>query len=249
MVTPVPSRRSPGVKDLLDGFREAAAALPDSRPGRNKRYSVGEAAACAFAPFFLQDPSFLSFQRRMEDEEQRSNCQTLFDTEAIPTDNTIRNVLDGCPSDAFDPLFPLGLDTLRDNGALEPFLRLDKRILIALDGIEFHKSYSIHCDICSTRHTGSAKRRQFFHSMVAAAVVADGHSRALPLMPEFIQPQSDPAACDTALGDNRQKQDCERNAAKRWIGKHAATLAPLPPRLPRRRPVLLPPLLPAPLRQ
>ena len=160
----------------------------------------------------------------MEDEERRSNCQTLIGTGPIPTANTIRNLLDGCPSDAFDPLLPRCLDIHSERSAVEPFLRLDKRILIALDGVEFHKSYRIHCARCSIRYSGKAKKKQRIHSMVAAAVVADGHSRALPLMPEFVPPQSDPAA-DTAIGNARQKQDCEHNAAKRWIGKHAATLA------------------------
>jgi hypothetical protein len=41
--------------------------------------------------------------------------------------------------------------------------------------------------------------------MLAAMIVAPGHNMVLPLMPEFITPQ-----------DGAEKQDCERNAAKRW---------------------------------
>ena len=133
---------------LLDSFRQAASALPDPRTGSNTQYSVADAATCALAPFFFQDPSFLAFQRRMEEQEARSNCQSLFGIHKIPCDNTIRSRLDGCPSDAFNALFPLCLDTLAQNGALEPFLRLDGRLLVALDGIEFHKSYKIKCDSC-----------------------------------------------------------------------------------------------------
>ncbi len=40
----------------------------------------------------------------------------------------------------------------------------------------------------------------------------------MPLVPEFIAPQ-----------DGAEKQDCERNAAKRWRAKHAARLRPLRP--------------------
>ena len=210
---------------LLGSFRQAASALPDARRGFNKRYSVADAAGCAFAPFFMQDPSFLAFQRRMQEEEARSNCQSLFGIERIPTDNCIRSLLDGCPSDAFNALFPACLDTLAEHGALAPFLRLDNRLLIALDGIEFHKSYKIHCDCCSTRHVGKARTPQYFHSMVCPAVVADGHNRVIPLMPEFIGAHSDPAASDASLTGQRQKQDCERNAAKRWISQHVSNLA------------------------
>jgi hypothetical protein len=41
---------------------------------------------------------------------------------------------------------------------------------------------------------------------------------ALPLMPEFIAPQ-----------DGAEKQDCERNAAKRWLAAHAQRLMDLRP--------------------
>ena len=210
---------------LLSSFRAAASALPDPRPGSNKRYSLTDAASCALAPFFLQDPSFLAFQRRMQDEEARSNCQSLFGIERIPTDNCIRNLLDGGPADACNPLFPACLDTLAEHGALAPFQRLDQRLLIALDGIEFHNSYKIHCDRCCTRHVGQAKTPQYFHSLVCPAVVADGHNRVMPLMPAFIGPRSDPAAGDPDLSGQRQKQDCERHAAKRWISNHVSNLA------------------------
>ena len=105
---------------LLDGFSSAASALPDDRKGKNKRYTVTDAAASALAAFFFQDPSFRAFQQRMENQAQCSNCQTLFGIERIPTDNSIRNLLDGAPADAFDALFPLCLDILDDHGAFKP---------------------------------------------------------------------------------------------------------------------------------
>ncbi len=84
----------------------------------------------------------LAFQRRMQDQEARSNCQSLFGMRKIPCDNTIRSRLDGCPCDACNALFPH---------------RLDGRLFVALDGIEFHNSCKIKCDHCSTHHVGKAK--------------------------------------------------------------------------------------------
>ena len=54
--------------------------------------------------------------------------------------------------------------------------------------------------------------------MLSATVVAQGNAKVVPLIPEFIAPQ-----------DGAEKQDCERNAVKRWFGKHHARLAPLRP--------------------
>ena len=90
----------------------------------------------------------------MEHSAQCSNCQTLFDIQRIPIDNTIRNLLDGAPADTFDALFRNCLDILGAHGALEPFQRIGDRLLVAVDGIEFQKSYKIHCPHCSTRHDG-----------------------------------------------------------------------------------------------
>ena len=51
---------------------------------------------------------------------------------------------------------------------------------------------SIHCEQCSTRHVGRHKTKQFFHTMLSATVVADGHNRVLPLMPLFVQRTTPP---------------------------------------------------------
>ena len=217
------------LEGLLDAFRQTGAFLPDPRQGRNKRYSLADAASCAFSVFFLQAQSFLDFQRRMQQESSRSNCQTLFGVEDIPCDNQIRNLLDGIPPDALRDLFPLCLDTLRQQGALQPFERLGGRLLVALDGIQIHCSDSIRCSQCSTRHVGSGKTEQYFHTMLSASVVADGHSRVLPLMPAFVQPQQDPAAGRPELSEEARKQDCERNAAKRWLPHHIDELRPYRP--------------------
>ena len=229
-MAPVPNSHL--LDSLLDRFRQLTAALPDPRTGSNTRYAVSDAAACALATFFFQSPSFLDFQRRMHEQSARSNCHSLFGVEHIPSDGQIRNLLDGLDPALFAELFPLCLDTVRDHGGLDPFLRLDGRLLVALDGIQIHCSHSIHCQQCSTRHVGKHKTKQFFHTMLAATVVADGHNRVLPLMPLFVQPQHDPAADQPELDEQQRKQDCERNAAKRWLHAHMPQLRPY-------RPVLL----------
>ncbi len=220
------------LESLLDRFQQTAGTLPDPRKGSNKRYAVADAAACALATFFFQCPSFLDFQRRLFEQSARSNCHALFGVSKIPSDNHIRNLLDDLDPALFADLFPLCLDTLREQGGLDPFLRLGGRVCIALDGIQFQCSDTIHCEQCSTRHVGKHKTKQFFHTMLSASVVADGHNRVLPLMPLFVQPQHEPAAQCPELTEEQRKQDCERNAAKRWLPAYLPALRPY-------RPVLL----------
>jgi hypothetical protein len=49
----------------------------------------------------------------------------------------------------------------------------------------------------------------FYHSAITPVFVKPGQAQVLPLPPEFIVPQ-----------DGHEKQDCERNAAKRWLARY-----------------------------
>ncbi|HEY4175106.1 MAG TPA: hypothetical protein VGM42_18900 [Rhodopila sp.] len=163
-------------------------------------YTIADIGLSAFSLFFMVSPSFLAHQRGLSKGQGRSNCQTLFGISAIPSGNYIRQMLDGAPTAAFDPLF---IQTVGTSEVLTPFQRLDGRILIALDGTEHHGSRKIHCVWCSTRKRADGGT-EYFHAFLSASIVAPGHQHVLPLAPEFIAPQ-----------DGAEKQDCERNAARR----------------------------------
>src|SRR5271167_4586873 len=79
---------------LLVGLRAVCATFPDSRKGRSGNIAMADFGLAAFALFFMQSASFLSFQRILEKGQGRSNCQTLFGIAKIPSDNYIRDMLD-----------------------------------------------------------------------------------------------------------------------------------------------------------
>ena len=164
----------------------------------------------AFSLFFMQSESFLSHQRRLEQGHGTSNCQTLFGMKKIPTDNYIRLMLDPVSPEAFEPCFDQVIEQLRERDGLRAFQRLGDRTLVALDGTEYFCSQKLSCPQCLTRKRSNGKT-EHYHAMLAAMIVAPGHNMVLPLMPEFIAPQ-----------DGAEKQDCERNAAKRWLSAHGA---------------------------
>jgi len=99
----------------------------------------------------------------------------------------------------------------------QAFTRLGDHILLAWDGTEYFCSQKLGCPHCQTRKRSNGKT-DFYHSMLAATLVAPGHNMVVPLMPEFIAKQ-----------DGAEKQDCERNAAKRWLAAHAARVKQLRP--------------------
>ena len=201
---------------LLDGVRSACTAFPDQRRGEVK-YSMADIGLSAFSLFFMQSESFLAYQRELEAGRKTSNCRSLFGMMAIPTDNHIRSMLDPVPPSHLQPAFDQALGVLCQQGGLTPFQRLGGRVLIALDGTEYFCSQKLGCPQCLTRRRANGKTERY-HAMLAGTVVAPGHAIALPLMPEFIAPQ-----------DGAEKQDCERNAAKRWLAAHAQRLMDLRP--------------------
>ena len=95
---------------------------------------MADIGVSAFSLFFRQSESFLSYQRGLEEGRKMSNCQSLFDMKAIPTDNHIRAMLDPVHPSHLQPAFDQALDALRRHDGLAPFRRLGGRMLIALDG-------------------------------------------------------------------------------------------------------------------
>ncbi len=208
--------------DHLDAYitvlRERCDALPDKREGRNVQYGMGDIGLAAFSVFFMQSPSFLAHQKALEEMRGRSNANTLFGMTKIPSDNHIRQMLDGAPTGHFDPVFLHVVKNLDASGSLKPLRRLGGRALIALDGSEHFCSRKIHCPHCSARKRSDGGT-EYFHGFIGATLVAPGHATVVPLPPEFVRPQ-----------DGAKKQDCEPNAARRWLsrlGPHYAWLNPV----------------------
>ncbi len=204
------------LSSLIAHVRAACVDFPDARRG-DVRYSMADIGLSAFSLFFMQSESFLSYQRSLEEGRKTSNCRTLFGMAAIPTDNHIRAMLDPVHPSHLQPAFDGVLDTMRRRDGFAPFRRLGGRVLIALDGTEYFCSQKLGCPQCLTRKRSNGKVESF-HSMLCATVVAPGHAMALPLMPEFIAPQ-----------DGAEKQDCERNAVRRWLATHGNRVEDLRP--------------------
>jgi hypothetical protein len=204
------------VDELIAELKGVCAGLPDKRrgPRDDDDYAMADIGLSAFSIFFMGSPSFLAHQRALAEGHGRSNCETLFGMSAIPSDNYIRLMLDGAPPAAFDGLFFKATEAA---GPLTPFQCLDGRVLIALDGTQHFCSRKIKCRQCSTRRRSDGGT-EYFHTFLGATLVAPGHKQVLPLPPEFIVPR-----------DGAEKQDCERNAAKRWLARHSAAVGHLRP--------------------
>lgn len=200
---------------LIGKLRQVLGGLPDRRTGQNTRYRIEDIGASAFSIFFTQSPSFLSFQRSMQQAKGQNNAQSLFQVDPIPSDNHIRQTLDPVAPQALFPVYDEALQSLREQGMIESFRAVANTVLIALDGTWYSSSKKIHCPNCSWIEPASGDKT-YYHSAVTPVIVAPGQPHALALRPEFITPQ-----------DGHTKQDCELAAAKRWLEQNGALYAPL----------------------
>lgn len=200
-----------GFDHFIERLHAVAAGLPDRRTGDNLRFAMADIALSAFSVFFTQCPSFLSFQQNMERARGRNNARSLFQVARIPTDNHIRQTLDPVEPSHLFSLFDDLHQAVDQTGLLKAMRAVEGTRLIALDATWYFSSSSknIHCPHCSCIRHGDGQTTHF-HSAITPVIVSPGHAHVVPLRPQFITPQ-----------DGQIKQDCEINAAKRWLAAHA----------------------------
>ena len=178
------------------------ASLPDHRLDETE-ISLTDALMSAFAMFSLKAPSLLAFDK----ERAEGNLHTIYGIERVPCDTRMREILDPVFPKVLRPVFKSIFRQLQRGKALEPMEFLDGHYLLALDGTAYFSSQTIHCASCLHKvHRNGAIT--YFHQMLGAAIIHPDLRAVIPLMPEPIVNQ-----------DGTAKNDCERNAVKRFIAK------------------------------
>ena len=188
---------------LIRQIRDRAERLPDAR-SREDDYSVVDAVMSAMAMFSLKDSSLLAFQERRNDE----NMKNLYHIKQVPSDTQMREILDPLSTDSIRPMFNDVFRTLQRGKVLERFVFHENCYLVSMDGTEHFSSKKIHCDACLQKKNKKTGEITYHHQMLGAVLVHPDHKQVIPLAPEPIIKQD---------GDN--KNDCERNAAKRLLKK------------------------------
>jgi len=200
--------------EFVSEIQQVFTDLPDSRHySPNQHYSMKDAALGAFAMFFTQSPSFLAYQQAMEQAQGRNNARSIFGIEEIPSDNQIRNLLDPVAPQLLYPVFDKTIAHLQEAKCLDKYRFFQDHLLVPIDGTQYFHSAKIHCPNCTeTRHSNG--KVSYSHKVVTPVVAAPSNPEVVPLAPELVVPQ-----------DGSDKQDCELNAAKRWIERHGELAA------------------------
>ena len=187
--------------ELMEWVDGEFQAMPDQR-ANNARYGLADVLKSAFAMFSLKSPSLLDFKKQSVPAE--NNLRSIYRIAgAIPCDNQMRSILDPFNPAHLRPLFHAGFQRLRRAGVIRDYLYWGQFVIVALDGVEHFHSDTVHCASCLTRtHRNGAL--SYHHAGLAAVLAHPAAAEVFPLDFEPILKQ-----------DGAQKNDCERNAAKR----------------------------------
>ena len=176
--------------------------IPDDRPA-DVDIALPDVLMSAFAMFSLKAPSLLAFDK----ERAEGNLHTIYGIQRVPCDTYMREILDPVSPKWLRPVFTSVFRQLQRGKALEAMTFLDGHYLLALDGTAYFSSKTIHCASCLHRvhRNGSIT---YTHQMLGAAIIHPDQRAVIPLMPEPMVNR-----------DGTAKNDCERNAAKRFVAK------------------------------
>ncbi|MFZ5501002.1 MAG: transposase, partial [Candidatus Micrarchaeota archaeon] len=187
---------------LFAQIRQDFTAVPDHR-ANNCKIPLADALMSGFAMFSLKDQSLLAFdERRREDP---ASLHGVYGVGVIPCDSQMRTICDEVAPTHLRRAFRNVFFQLQRGKVLERLCWLDGHYLLAMDGTGIFSSEKVSSEYCLSK-----KKRNgqvvYHQQMLAGALVHPDLKEVIPLCPEMIIRQ-----------DGSTKNDCERNAAKRFL--------------------------------
>jgi hypothetical protein len=171
----------------------------------NAKISMSDALMSGFAMFSLKDPSLLAFDERRTTD---SNLGSIYGVEEVPGDTQMRTILDDVAPVEISPAFRDVVRQLQRTKELDKFVFLDGSYLTSLDGTGYFSSKTIHCSSCMQKVNKKTGEVTYYHQLMGGVIIHPNLREVIPLMPEPILKQ-----------DGESKNDCERNAAKRFLAQ------------------------------
>jgi hypothetical protein len=169
------------------------------------KISLADCLMSGLAIFGLKMPSLLQFDLRKNEENVKHNLKTLYQVEETPCDTYLRERLDNLDPQEIRGAFTSVFSSLQRGKVLEKYEFIDKHYLLLCDGTGFFSSKQVHCkNCCEKKHKNGTTT--YHHMMLGAAIAHPNYPEVIPLCPEPIQKK-----------DGSKKNDCERNACKRFL--------------------------------
>jgi len=174
--------------------------------GRPQIISGTDCIMSALAMFSIKSPSLLSFDNLInKNTALKHNLKALYGIANVPSDTHMREVLDEVNPRDLRCVF-LSIFEIVQRGQLLTGYNFFDTYLVAIDGTGMFESNKIHCSNCCEKHHRDGKV-SYYHSILAGAIVHPDKKQVIPLCPEPIFKH-----------DGSTKNDCEQNAAHRFLG-------------------------------
>jgi hypothetical protein len=196
-------RKHLSASGLYRSVSQVFAKIKDQR-AENVVIALKDALMSGFAMFSLKDCSLLAFDQRRQTE---GNMERVYGIEEVPSDTQMRTILDEVEPDELRPVFKEVIHQLQRGKELEKMVYLGG-YLVSMDGTLYFTSRTVYCCDCLERKNKKTGEISYSHQALGAAIVHPERREVIPLPPEPIIKQ-----------DGTQKNDCERNAAKRLLSK------------------------------
>lgn len=210
------TRKNISGQKLLKALRKEFSNLPDQRTISN--ISMQDAAMSALAIFKLKFSSLLEFDKHSKDEQKAHNLKSIFGIKNIPSDTQMRTILDAVPYKSFFKIFNKIFSILQNEKVLNQFKYYipgaGNFFLNPIDGTSFFSSSKVSCSHCLKKKISiNAKnidkqetKNIYFHQLIGTGIVHPDKNIVIPMAPEPILNL-----------DGASKNDCEINAAKRYL--------------------------------
>lgn len=190
---------------LFKAVRKSFERIADPFPGESK-ISLPDALMSAFAMFSLKDASLLAFEHRRIAEEH--NLNSIYGIKKIPCDTRMRTRLDEVDPDFIRSTHKAVFNRAQRGKVLEEMVFMEGCYLVSVDGTGYFSSEKLHSPFCMEKKSSKTGKSVYYLQTLGAAIVHPGTKEVIPLPPEPICKQ-----------DGEHKNDCERNACRRWLHK------------------------------
>lgn len=188
---------------LFSGVRRCFKKIDDPYDG-SPDIPLSDALMSAFAMFSLKDPSLLSFDARRLAEAH--NLQSVYGIGQIPCDTQMRTRLDPVEPNSLCPAFSEVFRRAQRGKLLEDMVYMEGCVIISGDGTTHFISEKLSSPACLTKTCSKTGKITYSLQTYGAAIVHPDRKEVIPLPPEPISNQ-----------DGDTKNDCERNASRRWL--------------------------------
>lgn len=191
---------------LLRNVYNKFSKIPESRTfAKNGTIPLIDHLMSGLAVFGLKCPSLLDYDRKRKDPAVAENLRDLYHVNSPPSDTYLRERLDEVDPKLLRPAFKRLFALVQRGKVLEEYTYIDGCVLISGDGTGKFHSNKISCPHCCTKQHRDGTV-SYYHQMYGVCVVHPDKKNVIPLCPEVILNQHD-----------ESKNDCERNACKRFL--------------------------------